>query len=142
MNTKTWFQNKLESLKDAFEYRLEVLILEITEKFSKRMIDKKINRSQLAKRLNITSPAVTKILNGNSNFTLKTLLSIADALELDLEIDFKEKNIVTTRKVELAGSDDAIDSAYSVLKFSRETGDALSSVPHQDIERVQVDVAV
>ena len=35
--------------------------------------------------------AVTKILNGTSNFTLKTLLTIADALDLNLKIDFEEK---------------------------------------------------
>jgi len=95
MDTKTWFKRKLDSFKDDFEFRLETLIYKITEKISEKMDQKRINRTKFAKLLQISPPAVTKILNGNSNFTLKTLLSIADALELDLKIDFKEKQFAT-----------------------------------------------
>jgi transcriptional regulator with XRE-family HTH domain len=94
MNTQEWFKNKLESFKEDFEFRFETLILEITEKISRRMKQKKINRTNLADLLEVSRPAVTKILDGNSNFTLRKLLSLADALELDLEIDFKEKDMV------------------------------------------------
>jgi transcriptional regulator with XRE-family HTH domain len=91
MKTKDWFKNKLDSFRDDFEFRLESLILNITENISKRMVEKKINRSSLAEKLNVSPPAVTKILNGSSNFTLKTLLSLSDALDLDLNIEFKDK---------------------------------------------------
>jgi transcriptional regulator with XRE-family HTH domain len=91
MKTKNWFKNKLDSFKDDFEFRLETLILELTEKICVRMEQKKISRTILAELLEVTPAAVTKILNGNSNFTLKTLLSLADALETEIKIDFKEK---------------------------------------------------
>lgn len=94
MNTQEWFKNKLESFKEDFEFRLETLILEITEKISQRMKKKKIKRTDLAVLLEVSRPAVTKILDGNSNFTLRKLLSLADALGLDLEINFKEKDMV------------------------------------------------
>ena len=74
---------KLESFKDDFEFRLESLILDITDNICREMEHSEINRVELAERLNVSPPAVTKILNGNSNFTLKTLLSISDALGLD-----------------------------------------------------------
>jgi transcriptional regulator with XRE-family HTH domain len=93
MKTKNWFKNKLDELKDDFEFRLEGFILNITEDICKRMKKKNINRTDLAQKLNVSRPAVTKILNGSSNFTLRTLLSIADALEFDLEIGFTEKNL-------------------------------------------------
>jgi len=32
--------------------------------------------------------SVTKLLNGNSNFTLKTLLKVADALDLKFNVSF------------------------------------------------------
>lgn len=92
MKTNEWFKGLLESFEDTFDFRLEGLILNITEKICKNMKLKNINRTKLAERLNVSSPAVTKILNGNSNFTLKTLLSLADALDLDLIVDFKEQN--------------------------------------------------
>jgi transcriptional regulator with XRE-family HTH domain len=94
MNTHEWFKDKLESLKGDFEFRLETLVLEITEKISKKMKQKKISRKDLAALLEVSPPAVTKILDGNSNFTLRKLLSLADALDLALAIDFKEKAMV------------------------------------------------
>ena len=93
MNTEEWFRNKLELFKEDFEFRLETLILDITEKISERMKQKDISRAKLAEILNVSPPAVTKILNGNSNFTLKTLLFLADALELDLNIEFRKKGV-------------------------------------------------
>ena len=140
MTTQSWFKKHYESLKDHFEFRLEALIIELTEKISVNMKRKKITRSKLAQLLDVTPAAVSKILNGTSNFTLRTLLSIADTLELDLEIDFKEKKIITPSKVELAGTIDTFDSAYSALKISRGTGNALSSVPHQDFEKNEFDI--
>lgn len=91
MKEKTWFGKMLDAVKDSFEFRLETIILDITEQISKRMKERQINRTQLAKALDVTPAAVTKILNGNSNFTLKTLLTIGDALNLDLAVDFRPK---------------------------------------------------
>ena len=47
------------------------MILEITEVICQKMAEKKMTRKSLAEKLSISPPAVTKILNGNSNFTLK-----------------------------------------------------------------------
>lgn len=90
-NTTNWFKSKIDSLKNDFDFRLEKLILDVTENIVNRMTRKKLSRVNLADKLEISPPAVTKILDGNSNFTLKTLLSLADALELKLNIDFTDK---------------------------------------------------
>jgi transcriptional regulator with XRE-family HTH domain len=150
MNTKNWFKNKLESFKDDFEFRLETLILELTEKICKRMNEKKINRTHFAERLNITPPAVTKILNGNSNFTLKTLLSIADALELNLKIRFEEKEIVTVTQpvkglILVPSADENVDKrlmvvgpvkTYSSGKVDEVTSNTSSSTAQQKISEI------
>ena len=94
MASGDWLKNKIELFKDDFDFRLETFILDITEDICKRMKQKNINRSELADLLNVSPPAVTKILNGNSNFTLKTLLSLADALGQELKINFTEKKAV------------------------------------------------
>lgn len=91
MEHKGWFDGLVDSLKDGPEYRLETLILDITEKICERMEDLGINRKQLAEKIGISAPAITKVLRGNSNFKLKTLLTMADALETELNIDFKQK---------------------------------------------------
>jgi len=91
MKTEEWFKEKLEYFKEDFGFRLETLILDLTEKICERMQEKNISRTGLSKSLSVSPPAVTKILNGTSNFTLKTLLSLADALELNLNVSFEEK---------------------------------------------------
>ena len=93
MRPGEWFKSKMKSFKDDFDFRLETLILEITEKICARMNEKEINRKRLSELLNVSPPAVTKILDGNSNFTLKTLLSLSDALGMELKIDFVEKTV-------------------------------------------------
>jgi transcriptional regulator with XRE-family HTH domain len=96
MRIEDWFKQKLDSFKDDPEFRLETLLLDLTDKICKRMEQKNISRSKMADLLGVSPPAVTKILNGNSNFTLKTLLSLADVLDLNLKIDFQEKGDITT----------------------------------------------
>lgn len=98
MNTAEWFKDKLESFRGDFEFRLEKLILRLTDRLSERMEQKKINRTNLAAILQVSRPAVTKILDGNSNFTLRKLLSLSDALDLELKIDFKEKDVVESAR--------------------------------------------
>lgn len=100
MKNTNWFTSKLEAFKEDFEFRFEALVLDLTENICKRMAHENISRTEFAKRLSVSPPAVTKILRGNSNFTLKTLLSIADALGQELSVDFKEKEVIASHHPE------------------------------------------
>lgn len=92
-NTEKWFGELLDSYKDDFEFRLEELVFDLTEQISKKLKEEKISRKQFAEKLNVTPAAVSKILNGNPNFTLSTLLAMADALKMELSIELKGKEI-------------------------------------------------
>jgi transcriptional regulator with XRE-family HTH domain len=60
--------------------------LDFTESVYQRMTALGLTKSQLAERLG-TSPAyVTKILGGEANFTLKTMVRLARALEVELAV--------------------------------------------------------
>lgn len=60
--------------------------LAFTEDVCAVMEEKKISRTELARRLG-TSPAyVTKLLRGDTNFTLATLVKVARALGAELEV--------------------------------------------------------
>jgi transcriptional regulator with XRE-family HTH domain len=96
MAKQNWLKTQLALFKDDFDFRLETVILNLTERICGKMKQKSINRTELAGLLNVSPPAVTKILNGNSNFTLKTLLSLSDALGQNLEINFIDKEIAST----------------------------------------------
>lgn len=99
MELEKWFKEKLEFFKDDFDFRLETIILNITEQICEKMFDKKTTRTELAKRLEVSSAAITKILNGTSNFTLRTLLSLADSLELELNVEFREKLLIPDHRI-------------------------------------------
>lgn len=137
MTTERWFKNRLDSFKEDFEFRFETLILNITEKISKRMKEKNISRKKLSQLLRISPPAVTKILNGNANFTLKTLLSVADALELDLNIEFREKVFVTTTATSgiSVGTFATSGESFSTLISGSTT---ITSIPFPESEEISL----
>jgi transcriptional regulator with XRE-family HTH domain len=88
MDTEKWFNEKLAALEDDTDFRLEEVILDLTEQISVRIKEKGMTRAKLAGLLGVTPAAVTKLLNGNPNFTLKTLLKVADALDLKFNASF------------------------------------------------------
>lgn len=67
----------------------EATILEATELICKTMQEKKIKRSQLAKRMNVSRGAVTHFLDGR-NMTLRTLSNIFCAMGKTLVMTTKE----------------------------------------------------
>jgi len=105
---KNWFETLLKECKNDFDFRLECLLLGLTEQIAKIMREKNITRADFAQRLNVSPAVATEILKGNSNFALRTLLAIADALERRLEINFVEGRQATTlvNKNEKGGKDE------------------------------------
>jgi len=85
------FKNLLRKYENTVDFRLEVLINDLTEKLCVRMKENGITRSELAEKMNVTPAAVTKILRGNNNFTLRTLLILSDAVDARMMIDILPK---------------------------------------------------
>lgn len=71
------------------EYWLAGVVQAFTEEIFGLMAQQGVTRSELARRLG-TSPAyVTKILRGNTNFTLASMIRVARALGADLCVQLK-----------------------------------------------------
>ena len=85
--TEQWFGDLIEKYKDDAEFRLEGLILDFTERIVATMEEKKISRVELARKLGVSKAFVSKMLNGNPNLTIKSMMSIADALGCELNLD-------------------------------------------------------
>ncbi len=75
-------------------YFSEKATYNITEQIFQRMEELGLSKSDLAQRLNTGKPYVTKILRGNTNFTLQSLEKIARALEFEggLEVRLIKKS--------------------------------------------------
>lgn len=85
MKPKT-FKDLYQEAEKSDDYWVAGVVLELTEAVVEIMDREGITRSELANRLG-TSPAyVTKILRGNANFTLATMVRLARALGADLSV--------------------------------------------------------
>ena len=73
------FEDLFQEAKQQEDYWISGATYELTEEIFKRMEELALSRSELARRLE-TSPAhVTKILRGEDNFNLTTLVGLARA---------------------------------------------------------------
>ena len=91
MKTEQWFNRLIDKYREDAEFRLEGIILDFTEKIVAKMEEKKISRAELATRLGVSKAFISKLLNGNPNLTIKSMMSIADALGCDLSLDIFPK---------------------------------------------------
>lgn len=91
-DVKSWFTEKLDRFTDDHEFLVEETVLDFTEKMVAKMQELKVSRAELAKRLDVSKSFITKLLNGNPNMTIKTMVAIAAVLDcrLDLHIHGKE----------------------------------------------------
>lgn len=72
--------------RDSLEYKLEGIILDVTDEIIGRMRELGIKRSDLAERIHVNKAMISKVLNGNENLTLKTLLKFAMGLDCELSV--------------------------------------------------------
>jgi transcriptional regulator with XRE-family HTH domain len=68
------------------DYSVAGAILEFTESLVREMERQGVTRSELARRIGVTPAYVTKILRGQANFTLDTMVRLARALGSDLHV--------------------------------------------------------
>lgn len=80
MTPQDKFQQHLASLMTKPSFLTEQLLLEINEEFCRIMDEQGISRSELAERIGVKRQFITRILNGNPNITLLTLVKVATAL--------------------------------------------------------------
>lgn len=101
-NPQKVFAKLLADYEQDEEYRLDGLKVEIAEKIYLAMKNRHVSNAELARRLNKSRPYITKILQGNVNFTLETLAKIAQALDCEMNFDFnarRPQKIKPNRKI-------------------------------------------
>jgi len=84
------WESKTKELEKTVSYRTESIALDVALQVFDRLKELKINRKQLAERLNVSRSYVSQILGGKPNLTLQTLVKITDALDMELGIEFRK----------------------------------------------------
>lgn len=78
-------------LRNTSAYQVEGLKVELAEQLYQAMQEQNISNAELARRLNTSRAYITKILQGDVNFTLETLGGIAHALNCEFRVELKPK---------------------------------------------------
>ena len=80
----------IEKMGSSPEYRAEVAMLDFTCELSRAMSAQGVSRAELARRIG-TSPAyITKVLRGDANLTLASMVKLARAVGRELHLQLAE----------------------------------------------------
>jgi transcriptional regulator with XRE-family HTH domain len=63
------------------DYWHEIPVVEFTEDLCRLMEEKQVSRAELARRIGTSRAYITKLLGGDANFTLMTMVKLAMALD-------------------------------------------------------------
>src|SRR5690625_1722646 len=83
---KLTFKERLESIRQTHDYRLEKAKLEFVRGISRLMAQHEISNAELARRLDSSPAYATKVMRGDSNFTLDSMVKISHALGSTLHV--------------------------------------------------------
>jgi transcriptional regulator with XRE-family HTH domain len=83
------FERLFDRAAEQDEFWTATAIMELTEELSRWMEQNGVSRSDLAAKIGVSAPYVTKILKGNVNFTIGTMVKLARAVGADLDLHLK-----------------------------------------------------
>ena len=71
------------------DFQFDYLMVAVGEAIAARMAEMELTGAALADRLGVSRARVSQILSGADNLTLKSLVTVATALGLEVHIDFR-----------------------------------------------------
>lgn len=81
----------IEETEASPDYWHEIAVVELTEDLSRLMEEGQVSRAELARRLGTSRAYITKLLGGDANFTLMTMVKLALALDGALHLHIADK---------------------------------------------------
>lgn len=88
-------------LRDAekdIHFHIDEKQFEVSLALRERLLDLEISQAQFARKLGVSEPAVSKLLRGTENHTIAKLVEVADALGMEVRIQFVEKPAERARR--------------------------------------------
>jgi transcriptional regulator with XRE-family HTH domain len=122
-------RRKLDAVRNTFDYRVERILFDVAEQVCSLMETSELSRSDLARRMEVSPAYITKLLSGNPNLTIKSLLKLSDALGQDLHVGFKPKveigQVATTVVQPIAHPGRYVDMKQQIPAHSEVSNDLL-----------------
>lgn len=76
-----WYVAEVDGQDAAVQEYREDLSREVSEEIHRIMIQSGVNRTELARRMKVSKPYVSKLLSGTANVSLQTLAKVSTALD-------------------------------------------------------------
>ena len=92
MSIEERISRDIERYRNDPEFELEMLLLDVNEQICALMDDQGVRRTELAEKIGVSRAYITKLLRGEANVTLKTLVGVANALEAKFEIKLSSRD--------------------------------------------------
>ncbi len=83
-----------ENLEKGGRLQIDSAKLNISEQIFRAMQEKGLTEAELSRRLGTSRAYVNRVLQGNTNFTIESLVKIGLALECEIRVEFVEKAIL------------------------------------------------
>jgi plasmid maintenance system antidote protein VapI len=99
------YRRMFEEALSSAEAWIDGPIVEFTEDLCRLMKEKNVSRAELAKRIGTSRAYVTKLLGGDANFTLATMVKLAYALDGAVHVHIADKHAVTRWTDEMRGQE-------------------------------------
>lgn len=105
------YQQMFQEAESHADYWIDGPISELTEDLARLMEEQGVNRAELARRMGTSRAYITKVLGGNANFTLLTMVKLAMALDGAVHIHISDKRAITRWRDKLPGKGKAARKA-------------------------------
>lgn len=80
-------RNMLKQARKGVAYWSEHAVLDFTDAIERLMREQDVSRAELGRRIDTSQAYVTKVLSGESNFTVKSMVQLAHALDASIRIE-------------------------------------------------------
>lgn len=90
------YRRFFEEAKASPDYWHEIPVVEFTEDLCRLMEEKQVSRAELARRIGTSRAYITKLLGGDANFTLMTMVKLAMALGGAVHVHISDQQSYTT----------------------------------------------
>ena len=97
------YQKMFQEAEEHADYWIDGPITEFIEDLARLMEEQGVNRAELARRMGTSRAYITKMLGGNANFTLLTMVKLAMVLDGAVHIHISDKRAVTRWRDKLPG---------------------------------------
>ena len=118
------YRKMFQEAESHADYWIDGPITEFVEDLARLMEEQEVTRAELARRMGTSRAYITKMLGGNANFTLLTMVKLAMALDGAVHIHISDKRAVTRWRDKIPGkSNKAARKAPKPSKPAAEGGE-------------------